>query len=201
MPRLKESEKNKIRAETRTLLLAAATDEFARDGYDSANINRISINAGFAKGTIYNYFPSKRALMLDLIDEIAAGHYGIVSQTVLQTEDPARRMELFFTAGFQWVTDNLSQGRVLFTTLNGPDHEFKTRMYMDYQPMFQLVARDILGAGIEQGVFRPLEPVSTSNLIMNIYLGTGSQVNEDGKHWIHVEHVTDFVLTSLQAGI
>jgi AcrR family transcriptional regulator len=201
MPRLKESEKAKIRGETRALLLASATDEFARAGYDNANINRISINAGFAKGTIYNYFPSKRDLMLDLIDEIASRHYEIVSQTVLQTGDLVRRMELFFISGFHWVTDNLSQGRILFTTLNGPDHEFKTRMYMDYQPMFQLVARDILGAGIEQGVFRPLDPVSTSNLIMNIYLGTGSQVNQDGKHWIPAEHVTDFVLTSLQAGI
>jgi AcrR family transcriptional regulator len=201
MPRLKESEKDRIRGETRALLLNAATDEFARAGYDSANINRISINAGFAKGTIYNYFSSKRALMLDLIDEIAAGHFDFLSRSVFQVDDPVQRMELFFSAGFQWVTDNLSQGRVLFITLNGPDDEFKTRMYMDYQPMFQLLARYIVGEGIEQGLFRPVEPVSTANLIMNIYLGTGSQVNEEGKQWVPAGHVAEFVLTSLQAGV
>lgn len=201
MPRLKESEKDRIRGETRSLLLNAASDEFARAGYDNANINRISINAGFAKGTIYNYFPSKRALMLDLIDEIAARHFDFLSRSVLQTDDPVQRMQLFFSAGFQWVTDNLSRGRVLFITLNGPDDEFKSRMYMDYQPVFQLVAQEILGEGIQQGLFRPVEPVSTTNLIMNIYLGTGSQVNEEGKQWLPAGQVADFVLTSLQAGV
>jgi hypothetical protein len=46
-----------------------------------------------------------------------------------------------------------------------------------------------------------VEPVSTTNLIMNIYLGTGSQVNEEGKQWLPAGQVADFVLTSLQAGV
>lgn len=198
MPRHKETEKEKVKHETRSLLLKAATDEFAREGYNGANINRISKHAGFAKGTIYNYFPSKRALMLVLIDEIAASHFEIMVHSVLQVDDPSQRVELFFSTGFQWVTENLSQGRVLFTTLNGPDIEFKTMMFTAYQPMFNLVAQDILTEGIEQGIFRPLEPVSTAGLIMTIYLGTGSQVDEQGKQWFPPDQVSEFILKSLQ---
>ena len=198
MPRHKEADKENVMHETRTLLLSAATEEFAREGYTGANINRISRNAGFAKGTIYNYFASKRALMLALIDVIAANHFNFMVHKVLQEDEPAQRMELFFEAGFDWVTENLPQGRVLFTTLNGPDIEFKTRMFAAYQPMFQLVAQDILAVGIEQGVFRPVEPVSTAGLIMTIYLGTGSQVNEQGEQWFPPDQVSDFVLKSLQ---
>ena len=51
-------------------------------------------------------------------------------------------------------------------------------MYKAYFPMFQLVGQDILAAGIEQGIFRQVDPVSTAGLIMTIYLGTGSQVND-----------------------
>jgi AcrR family transcriptional regulator len=198
MPRYKESDREEIMSETRNLLLQAATEEFAREGYLGANINRISKNAGFAKGTIYNYFESKRALMLALIDEIAAGHWEFMTHQVLQEKDPARRMELFFEAGFAWVTKNLPQGRVLFTTLNGPDEEFKVRMFDAYQPMFQMVGSDILAAGMEQGIFRQLEPVSTAGLIMNIYLGTGSQVNEQGQQWFPPGQVSEFVLKALQ---
>ena len=133
MPRHKDAERKEVMKETRQLLLEAATQEFAREGFKGANINRISIAAGFAKGTIYNYFESKRALMLALIDEIAAGHLKYMTQQVLSEEDPARRLERFFEAGFAWVTDNLPQGRVLFATLNGPDVEFKTRMYEAYR--------------------------------------------------------------------
>ncbi len=198
MPRHKEDNRESIMSETRMLLLQAATEEFAREGYMGANINRISKNAGFAKGTIYNYFDSKRALMLALIDNIASGHLEFMAQQVLQETDPARRMELFFEAGFAWVRDNLPQGRVLFATLNGPDMEFKTRMYTAYLPMFQLVEQDVLALGVEQGIFRPVEPVSTAGLIMTIYLGTGSQVNEQGEQWFPPEQVSDFILKSLQ---
>lgn len=199
MPRHKDAERENVISETRQLLLEAAAQEFAREGFKGANINRISIAAGFAKGTVYNYFESKRALMLSLIDEIAAGHLKHMTQDVLSEEEPARRMECFFEAGFSWVTDNLPQARVLFSTLNGPDVEFKTRMYEAYLPMFQMVSQEILALGIEGGIFRQVEPVSTAGLIMNIYLGTGSQVNEQGQQWFPPQQVSDFILRSLQA--
>jgi AcrR family transcriptional regulator len=199
MPRHKETDKEEIMSETRQLLLRSATVEFATEGYMGANINLISKNAGFAKGTIYNYFESKRALMLALIDEIAAGHLEFMVEQVLQDEDPGRRLEHFFAAGFRWITDNRPQGGFLFTTLNGPDDEFKTRMYEAYLPMFQLVAQDILAVGVEQGIFHQVEPVSTAGLIMTIYLGTGSQVNERGEQWFPPNQVSDFCLHALQA--
>jgi len=74
MPRHKDAEREQVMSQTRQLLLEAAAEEFAREGYAGANINRISRAAGFAKGTIYNYFSSKRALMLALIDAIAETH-------------------------------------------------------------------------------------------------------------------------------
>jgi len=56
-------------SETRWRFLEPATDDFARDGYVGANINRISSSAGFAQGTVHNDFHSKRALMCALIGE------------------------------------------------------------------------------------------------------------------------------------
>ena len=186
-------------SQTRRLLLQAATTEFARAGYARANINRISQSAGFAKGTIYNYFTSKRALMLALIDEIARAHLEAVSEHVLQEGNPVRRLERFFAAGFAWVTGNLDQARVMITTLNGPDLEFKLHMYQAYQPMFQLVGGDIVADGVERGILRRVEPEATSRLLMTIYLGVASQVNEQGKLWFSPGEVTDLLLNGLRA--
>jgi AcrR family transcriptional regulator len=63
MPRFKEEDRNQLKGETRRALLEAAALEFAREGYNGANINRISTAAGYAKGTIYNYFESTRSCM------------------------------------------------------------------------------------------------------------------------------------------
>ncbi|MEO1336508.1 MAG: helix-turn-helix domain-containing protein [Myxococcota bacterium] len=50
------------RAQVRARLLQTAAEHFALHGYDGASINRISVAAGYAKGTIYGYFDSKAAL-------------------------------------------------------------------------------------------------------------------------------------------
>ena len=52
----------KERAEVRARLLQTAAEHFALYGYDGASINRISVAAGYAKGTVYGYFESKAAL-------------------------------------------------------------------------------------------------------------------------------------------
>ena len=198
MPRHKKAERQEIMCQTRQLLLQAATNEFAREGYAGANVNRISRAAGFAKGTIYNYFDSKRALMLALIDEIARAHFDFISERVAQGDDPVCRLERFFEAGFAWVTGNLDQARVMIATLNGPDPEFKLHMYQAYQPMFELVGSDIIAVGVEQGVFRQVEPVAEAKLLMTIYLGVCSQLNEQGKPWFSPGEVTELLLDGLR---
>jgi AcrR family transcriptional regulator len=198
MPRHKDAERDNVMSQTRQLLLDAATAEFARKGYHGANINRISRAAGFAKGTVYNYFPSKRALMLALLDEIAASHHRFVAEQVLQEEGPVRRLQRFFQAGLEWIRLNLSQGKVMLTMLNGPDDEFKLQMWQGYQPMHQLIIDHILAPGMAQGVFRQEDPARTAGLLMTLYLGIGSTVDDQGRSWLAPEWIAEFVMAGLR---
>ena len=198
MPRHKDTERNQVMSETRRLLVDAATVEFAREGYDGANINRISRTAGFAKGTIYNYFSSKRALMLALIDEIAASHYHYLAEEVREEEEPDRRLERFFQAGLEWIVRYLSQGRVMLSVLNGPDAEFKLRMAQGYQVIHQLLIEEILTPGMERGLFRSMDPGATAGLLMTLYLGIGTTVDEEGKSRLTPEWIAEFVLEGLR---
>lgn len=61
-----------VKETTRARLLAAAAQEFARAGFERANVDAISLAAGYAKGTIYNYFPSKEELFLAVVEEASA---------------------------------------------------------------------------------------------------------------------------------
>ena len=58
MARINQTTKDQVRIS----LLKVAAEHFARDGFNRANINAIAQKAGFAKGTIYNYFSSKEVL-------------------------------------------------------------------------------------------------------------------------------------------
>jgi AcrR family transcriptional regulator len=68
MPRVSAETKQATRAR----LLAASAEEFGRVGLGRANVDAISLAAGYAKGTIYNYFPSKEDLFLAVVEEAVA---------------------------------------------------------------------------------------------------------------------------------
>jgi AcrR family transcriptional regulator len=198
MARPKESERQMKSIETRRLLLEAAAEEFAREGYMGANINRISLTAGFAKGTIYNYFPSKRDLMLALIEDVAGMHVNYILKHVQEEKDPVRRLARFFKAGFNFVEENLAQSQTMINTLYSPDLTFRLPLYLAYQPLLQYVGRDIVAVGINRGDFRIVEPEATATLLMTIYMGAASQVDPDGRTWLDPIQVADFAYRALR---
>jgi AcrR family transcriptional regulator len=198
-PRYKNGEREQALSRTRQLLLDAAAEEFARHGYAGANVNRISQAAGFAKGTIYNYFPSKRALISSVIDAIAETHRRFIVGEVQQEGDAHHGLERLFEAGFAFVEQYPAQSRVMVNIVYGPDVELKMRCYEAYQPLFQFVSRDIIAAGTGSGAFRQVDPDAMAALLMTIYLGTASRVSEEGRPWLEPKLVADFALHALRA--
>ena len=198
MARIAKTDRDEVLAATRQQLLAAAAVEFASQGYDAANINRISQAAGYAKGTVYNYFPSKQALQLALIADAGAAHVAYIAAALQTDSDPLQRLYRFFAAGFRFVEEHPARARFLITTLYSAGSDVQAAMYQAYQPMFRLVAEEILVPGIAQGLFRPIEVMATANLVMTIYLGTASHVDAQGKVFMDPQQVAEFVLHALQ---
>ena len=198
MARPRRTESEEVLAETRQRLLDAAATEFAREGFAGANINRISKAAGFAKGTIYNYFPSKRELMLALIDEIAAAHTDDILQRAEPEDDPVRRLQIFFDEGFAFVERQPAQAQLVINAVYGPDARLKGRVYQAYERLFDFLIQDVVEAGTQRGDFRQADPDLITALIMAVYLGSCSQADSEGKVWIGAEQVVRFILDGLR---
>jgi AcrR family transcriptional regulator len=197
MPRYKDSQRENSRSSTRQLLLKAAIEMIAEVGFDNANINQISLTAGFAKGTIYNYFPSKDALMLTLISEIGGYHAWFIADEVRHETDPVSRLKRFFSAGFRYIEENPAAAQVLLVTLYSTRQEFRQAMAAAYQPMFQVMGEDILGEGTARGIFRAVDIPSTTTLLLTLYLGAGSQRDSNQKVYQNPDTVADFALQAL----
>ena len=128
-PRYSETDKKQAMAGVRQHLIEAAIQEIAQNGYDGANINSISLKAGFSKGTIYNYFPSKMELMLAILEEAGSAHIKFVAEQIRKEDDPILRMGHFFEAGFAFVEEHPARAQVLVSTLYGTHAEFKIRLF------------------------------------------------------------------------
>lgn len=62
--------------ETVDALLEATAQLLVRDGYEKASTNKIALKAGVSIGSLYQYFPSKEALVAELLDR----HYNEMSR-------------------------------------------------------------------------------------------------------------------------
>jgi AcrR family transcriptional regulator len=96
---------------TRARLLDAAAREFGRVGLERANIDAISLAAGYAKGTVYNYFASKEELFLAVVEEASTR---AAAAAAVPDEAPARERLLGTLVAFcTWAGDHDAFARVL----------------------------------------------------------------------------------------
>ena len=200
MARLATANRDEILTDNRHKLLQAAASEIAQKGFAAANINKISLAAGFAKGTIYNYFSGKRELMLALIDEVGRGHTRFIVNEVNMEPEPTQKLVRFFSAGFNYVKHHPNQSRIAINVIYGYDDEFKQRIYASYEDLFAMLINDIVTDGMNQDVFKTVNADMTAGFLMSIYLGSCSQVNASGDVWFSADQVAEFVLDGLRQG-
>lgn len=62
---------NQIRSKKRQAILETAVQVFREVGFHNASMNVIASRVGGSKSTLYNHFPSKEALLLEIIRHVA----------------------------------------------------------------------------------------------------------------------------------
>jgi AcrR family transcriptional regulator len=72
---------------TEQAILAAAAQILVKDGYDRASTNRIARRAGVSIGSLYQYYPSKEALVSALLAQHVEEMLGLLLETAARTAD------------------------------------------------------------------------------------------------------------------
>src|SRR6516225_8526828 len=95
MPKIVDEQ---MREATRRRILREAAREFARLGFDQANINVIAEQAGIGKGTIYLYFENKRELFREMLRSIAQTHLSAIRSALAPNASVQERLSRLFQA-------------------------------------------------------------------------------------------------------
>lgn len=165
-----------VREQTRARLLESAAAAFARNGLEGANVNAISLAAGLAKGTVYNYFPSKEALFSAVVQDACqravadagrAGGKGSIEQ----------RLRALVAADVAWARDHESFARVLVGEVFSGSPERYARVVTASAPFVEQVAR-VLVEGVAQGEIRGDRPAEELALVF-----TGLGLIALSQHW------------------
>ena len=84
---------------TKTHIIYEATLLFAKNGYAAVSVRDIVENVGITPGALYNHFPSKEALWLQILslsEEIYKLFFSDLEKKIGKAEDLNEALELFF---------------------------------------------------------------------------------------------------------
>jgi AcrR family transcriptional regulator len=105
-------------------LLDVACSIFAERGFHATAMDDVASAAGVTKPVLYQHFPSKRALYIELLDDVGRQLLAELQSAPSHAPTGRERVEAGFTAYFRFVTDNPPAFRMLFGASARNDPEF-----------------------------------------------------------------------------
>ncbi|MGO9582973.1 MAG: TetR/AcrR family transcriptional regulator [Acidimicrobiales bacterium] len=115
-------------ARRRRQLLDVALVTFARSGLDATTMDDIAREAGVTKPLLYQHFKSKRALFLELLDDVVVRIIGALSTAAGSASGPRQQVEAVCAAYFRFVLHNESAMRLLLDSTLPYDLELAEAM-------------------------------------------------------------------------
>lgn len=150
---------------TRQKILHAAEEVFGHEGYERASIVEITRRAGVAQGTFYVYFPSKKAVFVELVWQLNHMLRKSLRQATDALVDPDR-MELERTGALTYLRF-VQEHRNLYRIVRQAEFVDET-LYRKYYEQLSSGYRKGLQASMERGEIRRVDPEGLVYMMMGI---------------------------------
>jgi AcrR family transcriptional regulator len=108
----------------RRQLLDVAREVFGERGFHATSMDEIAVTAGVTKPVLYQHFPSKRALYVELLDDTGRRLLDRLARATTRAATGRQRVEEGFAAYFGFVFADESAFRLLFGAPVRSDPEF-----------------------------------------------------------------------------
>lgn len=169
------------------------------EGVQDLTVSKVAKRAGIAKGTVYLYFKNKEDLICSTIENSLQPLFSHLIEILESDVRPDKKLHEYatFSIGF------FDQYRSTFRALLYNQHQVHVRKehYTDdkYQEILHRLS-EVIRDGVEQGIFREIDPIIGANIFMEStiavtvqYLLTEKQrdINKD------VHSLTDILLNGL----
>jgi AcrR family transcriptional regulator len=175
----KQERKKVLEALTRQGILDAAVNLLTREGIQGLTMDRVAVEAGIAKGTLYVYFENKEQ-MLEAAIYVSFDPLVRECSALLDGDlAPDRKLEGFSLCHLRFFDEHRDLIRVLLFDRERT-HSGKSR-YTDirYRTFIERMA-GVLDEGIRQGLFSPLDSTKVATMFIEANVGLVMQRIHDG---------------------
>ena len=165
MARLSERRRELLTSMMQDSIYEAVAAVLAEHGIRGMTMDRVAEQAEVAKGSLYNYFPNKQAL-LQFVHEKALAPVRQKGQEVLLADLPAlEKLEAIILTWFEYLDEH----RGLFSFLVA-DSDIRGMLKCEEDSGRASAVQDlatIIEQGIDEKVFRPVDPIRVAGFLFS----------------------------------
>jgi AcrR family transcriptional regulator len=159
------SRRERRHARRREEILAAAARVFAEKGYRDAKVSEITAALDIADGTLYNYFPSKRDLLMAILDQARTDAWMLQANlSALRTRGD---LVSALVAAYDALVDQLPFMRTLLVEAWSDDAIMRDYLTAQMRHVRQPIEAYI-HARIEAGEFRPIDAALVTQMMLGM---------------------------------
>ncbi len=141
-------------------ILKVALDLFSSKGYTETKMSEIARKAGLSVGALYLRFKGKDELCLELIKEQTKDFYERVKE--LTVKDPLNALKSYFALNLNYA---FKKRQLLSLFIREHKLPFIQPRKKDFFKSQHKIIKDILTAGVKEGVFKPADVKETAAMI------------------------------------
>ncbi|MDQ0351199.1 TetR/AcrR family fatty acid metabolism transcriptional regulator [Alkalibacillus filiformis] len=154
------------------LILDAAVEVIAENGYHHSQVSKIAKKAGVADGTIYLYFKNKEDILVSLFEEKMGQFVSKIKDEIEQIDAADQKLYKLIEMHFQQLSDDPSLAIVTQLELRQSNKRLRLKINEVLKGYLTLMD-DILHEGMKDGTFQDQLNVK---LVRQVLFGTLDEV-------------------------
>ncbi|WTW95318.1 TetR/AcrR family transcriptional regulator [Streptomycetaceae bacterium NBC_01309] len=153
-------------ADRRSQILRHACSLFARQGYGATTVRQIADAAQLLSGSLYHHFPSKEAMLLDILEEFFADALKRHRATLAATDDPIVALRGLIRGSLTVIAEDPEASIVVVGECRRLAQTERFRWLSERTAQTSAMWRSVMEQGVRTGVLRPdLRPETTAHLV------------------------------------
>jgi len=149
---------------------------FAKKGHENVSMAEIAEDAEIAKGTIYLFFKSKSELLYSLLEPMLESQYQKTA-VVIQNSDEStdKTLRRFFEFSLElYFKDPEPYQVIMYYKADTVEKQFSPEKLSNFRMVISKnlkLLEDLILKGIDQKVFKPVDPRATAGFIWTSVIG------------------------------
>ena len=172
-----------MRLESRPMresILAAAVQLFAEYGYHAAPLRDIARIAGIQAASIYHHYPSKQALLVEIMQTYMQRLIASLEYILREYDDPVKRLHEAIANHIRMHTMHKNEFFIIDTEIRALENEKRSEI-LSLRKRYEVLLQEVLRNGMERNVFRQNDVKVASYAIIAMCTQVATWFHPDGR--------------------